>query len=236
MLPFAVRAHREATEVPMPNIFTYTEQFDNGVWIGDATVTADTHAAPAFAGGSATQADTLTDPDASQRYREQAVAKATDNTDDWIFSLYVRKDADATRFPTLEMGFAYGGTQKYRGISINTSDGSVAAGSSGAPADSGSVDVDATWWRFWMREPDNTGGNTHIRVFIYPARASVQGTGDDSSITGSFIVWGANMTQSSTLETYDPHPSYAFTTAAVFPLSRRSLHHYRRDVFRSRVV
>jgi len=200
----------------MANILTFTEDFLNAVWttFGSPGRTANTHAAPAFAGTSAGLADTLTDSDAGVQCNvKQSKAKGTDDTTNWTVSVYVRKDADSTRKPGIQMWFADGGTEKARGVYVNTVTGALtASGSLGGPASSGVEDVDATWWRVWMTEADNGLGNPNIQLVIFPAQATGGGTNDDSTPTGSVIVWGANVTHTGTVQPYEPDPTYSFVS------------------------
>jgi hypothetical protein len=195
----------------MANIAINTEDFTAGIYGGSAIVTANTHAAPAFAGGSAGLADTLTDNSAAlQMNKYQVCSKPTNDTTSWCFSIYVRKDSDTTRFATFSTNFEGGpGTIKARGINFNTATGATNASITlGAPASHGVVDVDANWWRIWMVDPDNATGCTQIVLGIKPAAAATLTSADDSTPVGAIVVWGYNISHDASVQAYDPHPFY----------------------------
>jgi hypothetical protein len=208
----------------MANILTYTEAVDNAAWTKpgapDVTVTADTHAAPAFAGASAGMADTLADLSTASAYVHQTKAKGSNDTANWCASIYVRKDAITTRVPEFVMEFRDVGTTKARGVRLNTSTGVTGnyAGQTAAPTSHGVVDVDASWWRLWMIEPDNATGNTNIRFTIFPAKSVTETTGNSSALTGSIVVWGANVEKVDAVTAYQPDPFYAFGGEIALPL------------------
>lgn len=202
----------------MANILQFTEQFDNAYWqqISSIGITANTHAAPAFAGGSAGMADTLDDANAagqSSVYGEES--SIADDSSDWTGSVFIRKDAVTSRFPEVLLQITGGVTAITVGVSVNTSTGAIAAsGTNGGPTASGVVDVDATWWRVWLRHANNSSGNTVLRLHIFPARSDVLGDPASSAVTGSIVAWGANATNTSAVQTYDPNPTYSFSEAS----------------------
>jgi hypothetical protein len=208
----------------MANLLTYTEQFDNAAWVKspnatDMSVLANSAAAPAFAGVSATMADTLTDLSAvAQCSIYSTKAKASNDTSNWVGSVYVKKLASSPSvFPSIHLQFRTIGTTVTYGLRVNAYTGAVANDPSAtAPNASGVEDVDASWWRFWLRGADNATGNTEVRFTIYPGVAGPTITsGAASSYTGSIVAWGANVELTDTLTTYQPHPSYAFTAGTV---------------------
>lgn len=194
------------------NILLYTEQF--GGWTnfnGFGVLTSGTYAPPSFAARGAYNADTLADSDTGNQCNwYQTPAKGTNDSTSWTFSVHVRKDAITTRFPAFLCTFEQGGTDKVRGVRLNTSTGAIAAHPSwGGPASSGVIDVDANWWRVWMTETDNASGNTKAGFAIYPAQCSTLSGGDDSTTVGSVVVWGANITHDATVQPYTPSPAWS---------------------------
>ena len=192
------------------NLLSFTEQFNNGAWTqgGSITVTPNSAAAPSFANPKAGRADTLADNTVTEASSILNEATIADDLGDYVASVYIQKDAVTTRFPAFILALLGGGTPLTGGVSINTSTGTLADYSGGAAVASGIVDVDATWWRVWVRMTNNGTGNTTARWLFFPAQASSLGGGFDSTATGSSISWGANITNTRALQAYDPSPAY----------------------------
>lgn len=199
----------------MANVLQYTEDFNNGAWFkwGTIGVTTDTFAAPPMFGPNATLADTLTDSDVTDQVNiEQWVARGTPDSSLWTASVFIRKDTDTTRYPEIVIGFRFGTSQVFKSVILNTQTGAITDGVAGSPAASGVIDVDANWWRVWLRESD-ASDNTHVAIAVYPARDSSFSPSASSALTGTVIAWGANITKTSTVQDYDPHPSYQLPIA-----------------------
>ncbi len=210
----------------MANLLAFTEQFDNATeWTNNnCTITANSGgSAPAIYGASATAPDTLADNSAAALGQVQGTLKdILNDSADYIFSLFIKKDATTSRFPTIASQIAVGGTPAFSGVSVNTSAGTLAAADGvTAPSASGVVDVDASWWRVWFRTPNNNTGNVAIRINIYPAASSTLGGTSDVGVTGSIVAWGANITQSSSLQAYEPDPFYVFETPSAIIFKNR---------------
>lgn len=198
----------------MANILIKTEQFDDtGVWTPNdsLTVTANTDAAPGFAGPSAGLADTLDDAQvAAQASLTSGYQGIANDGTDWLLSLHVKKDSSTTRFPYLYLDLV-NGTRLQTFASIDTKNGLITT-ASGLPAfdATGVVDVDAVYWRFWARVANNNTGNTAIRCGFFPAATSAHGGAADNSAQGNLVAWGANLTNTSAIQAYEPDPFYAF--------------------------
>ncbi len=202
----------------MANLLALTEQFDNtSEWTNNnCTITANSGGtAPAIYGINATAPDTVADNSAGTLGQVQGAFKdILNDAADYIGSVFVQKDAVTTRFAAVTIQITVGGTPIVSGVSINTSAGTVAAIDT-TPTASGVVDVDASWWRVWFRTANNNTGNVAVRMNIYPAAATTLGGTADVVTTGSVVLWGANITQSSSLLAYEPDPFYAFVVAEV---------------------
>ena len=198
-----------AYDAPL-NILTFTEQFNNAAWTegGSITVTPNSAAAPDFANPKAGRADTLEDNTVTEVSSILQDVPIADDLGDYVASVYIQKDAVTTRFPAFILALLGGGTPLTGGVSINTSTGALADYSGGAAVASGIVDVDATWWRVWVRMTNNGTGNTTARWLFFPAQASSLGGGFDSTVTGFSISWGANITPTRNLQAYEPDPAY----------------------------
>jgi hypothetical protein len=201
----------------MANLVTSTEALDDtGVWTADAIVTANTHAAPAFAGINAGMADTVNDNSSGAQL--SIIGTYYDilpDTSDYIGSVFIRKDAVTDRWPEV---FTQMAASTVGFVSIDTSSGAIADGSV-PPAASGVIDVDATWWRLWMRIVNNGSGEL-VRMGVYPSRLDSLGGGTGAGFTGSVVLWGFNITKSSSVQDYEPQPFYAFVTERRFFLIR----------------
>lgn len=204
----------------MANIQTYTEDFSHsGDWTSGAgcTVTTNTHAAPTFAGVNAGMADTVADTDAGIQGRLDSVGKTvpTDGTN-WILSVYIRKTVGApATFPEVGISFL----TNYGAVSFNMTTGATSnTFGDPAPDASGVVDIDATWWRLWLKLANDTTAS--VNMFLFPARAATLGGPPDGGLTGQVVLWGANLTNTSTVQDYEPDPFYAFVAPRSFLLVR----------------
>jgi len=198
----------------MANILHFTEQFDNAYWSGTSLVTANTAAAPSGFGVNAGLADTLEDNSAvAAQFLVSTYETIPNDSSDWLASLFVKKDAITSRFPRLVLQMN-GGSGPLSGVSLNTSTGAVVEGGETFPATTakGTVDYDALWWRVWWRVPNDSSSNTQARFFLAPGYTGITGDINDPTIMGSIIIWGANLTNTSTIQPYEPEPFYTFST------------------------
>lgn len=196
------------------NILLKTEALDDVTeWTQSdlLTVTANTTAAPAFAGKYAGLADRLVDANiVNVCGLDGAFHGIPNDASDWTLSVYVAKDAVTTRFPLMQLNFE-NGTAMTVAISLNTSAGTVTSVTGiTAPNASGVVDADTHYWRFWLRHANNNTGNNAIRARFSPAGTSTHGGAGDNSAQGTTDTWGFNLTNDSAVQTYQPDPFYAF--------------------------
>jgi hypothetical protein len=207
----------------MANLLLKTEDFsDEAVWsFAGVTVTSNTAAAPAIYGVNAGLADTVTDVTASLDAILQQVEKVggTSDTDPYIVSVHVKKDAITNRFCQFYLVFA-GVSTAFCAARINTSTGEIVSytgGGASAPTAQGVVDH-SDYWRFWVKWAD-PNANSLVRWQFWPAVCGDSISGDlDGAINGSVILQGANVTQSDTLLDYEPAPFYEFVLPEVVPV------------------
>lgn len=205
----------------MSNVLLDTENFGSANWTNNgSTITAGAYAAPAFAGQSATAASNVEDASAAAVTNIlQVVDPVPNDASDWVASVFIRKDAITTAYPALVLSFI-NGTQINAYIAIDPVNGLLTDVSGQTAADArGVIDVDALWWRVWMRKANNASGNTAARVILYSALSDTFGGGFNSPSLRTLGAWGANLTNTSTVQTYDPNPFYAF--GKTFNLVRR---------------
>ncbi len=177
---------------------------DTNTWTTNSTtVTPDTFAAPVFASASASRADTVADNSAAvQGNLTGSDYDIPADFSEYVASVYIRKDAVNTRWPDVALRMA-GPTSNTVSVSLDTSTGSIADGSN-PPEASGIVDVDANWWRLWMRQPNN-GTYTVVRMTVYPDHLDALGGSNTGAGTGSAVFWGFNITDTYDLQDYSPN-------------------------------
>jgi hypothetical protein len=184
------------------NLLTYSEQFDNAAWskrnVGTVTtVTANTTVAP---DGTLT-ADTISDVSTSDYAQiDNGVVTAGIANTNYTWSLYILKDAVTSRFPefllfdnTNNLGVC---------IQLNTSTGAIANRAViGSPTYTTTVQDAGLWWR--LIHTLRTGGSaTTLTAFIRPVFSATLGGAVDTSLTGSIVIWGADLRTGSSAGTY----------------------------------
>ena len=173
------------------NLLVYSQAFDNAAWlkVGALTVTADNAAAP----DATTTADTVADTDGTQlAYLYQDIAAESGMR--YVFSLHVKKDADQTRFPLFRLEFLGGIATNDTFTYLNTQSGAWAIGGTmGADVADTSLEVVdlGTYWRVRFKAT-NAKAATGLRIYLYPAYSNVWGA-PAVSLTGSVILWGAQV-------------------------------------------
>lgn len=198
----------------MANILQFTERLDNtDYWVGTATVTANTDAAPVDFGSNAGRADTVEDNSVvAVQFLNSLNETIPNDSSNWFASAFVKKDAVTTRFPTISVQMS-GGSGSIFGVSINTSAGTVveAAGTFPPTTAKGVIDFDANYWRVWFRMANDSSGNTQARMFVNAAPTNTHGGDDLALVTGSVVVIGVNLTNSNVLLPYQANPAYTQT-------------------------
>ena len=179
------------------NLLTFSEDLRNTasagetrpwVWAPNTSVTANTHAAP---DGTMT-ADTVTAT--SNEITQGSIPVSSGSA--YSVSISIRKTTGATVFPMVSIG---GGTATGQVI-LNTNTG-VANIRSGLPGATNLNVVDqGDYWRLSYTLTPN-GSPATVRVY---AAASTDGTSYASGLSGSCVVWGAQVELGSTASTYQP--------------------------------
>lgn len=178
-----------------------------GNWSGAATVARD----QVGIDGQSNTACTLTDDDTGTfepRYQDVTIA---DNSNTHTVSVYIKKDQDETRFPEVTLQYR-GGTNVASDVQINTKTGNVVFRNQGSGATAESVDK-GDFWELRVSQPNNTSGNTVLRLSLRPAITTTIGT-FEASATGSaiFDVAGVFLNRS----TPPPVPVYGETAGSTF--------------------
>jgi hypothetical protein len=172
------------------NLLTFTEQFDNAVWVKPAgtTVSADTDTAP----DGTVSADTINSTGNQSLEFSMACIPSTTYTE----SVFIKKTVGAAYTPAFHMVFS-GGTQIFYSVRLNTDTGEAfAMDVSGYTAPSGFAVADAgSYWR--LSVSGASGNNTSITPRLYANLSA----GSDAG-AGSQVIWGAQLETGSTATAY----------------------------------
>lgn len=131
----------------------------------------------------------LDDSSGSQYGLVHKTITITDDSNSHCFSAYIKKDADTSRFPEVQLKTT-GGTVVELKVGINTSTGAIVERTATGTVSSSihAVTVDGVdWWRVVLVIANNTTGNTSIVAQIYPAVGTVIGVVDVAA-TGTIVV------------------------------------------------
>jgi hypothetical protein len=191
-----IRAGLEAYyDFKKQNLLQYSEQFDNVVW-GAGNVTPDQAISPR---GDMT-ADQVEDQNGAAATIGTQAAPIISSSDDYTFSVYVKKDNDETRFPEFRIQPTGGATEPLTAGQINTKTGQVSLRTG-----SGSVTAtdEGDYWRVSVTESDNDSGNTAVECSILPTFANTLGGAEDASLTGSIILWGGQLNSGTIAVSYE---------------------------------
>lgn len=170
---------RIAVRTSYTNLLTFSEQFDNGIWLtsGSTGIGVNTMANPA---DGLVTADSIADTDSgATAFFYQAVTVANDSAMR-IFSIFLKPSNGVTG----QIGIAYfGGTVVSAYVKIDWASGVITA--------SGSViatvyNAGNGWYRLTVRLANNSSGNTSCQVQIFPEASSSAGE-------STCFVWGAQL-------------------------------------------
>lgn len=129
------------------------------------------------------------------------------NTTTYAHSIFVQKTSGATVFPVFEVG--QGDGINYFGAVINTNTGVITAATGGAYVAPTSVSAHSIG-DFWRVIIVGTSNGVTCRFSFYPAASSNGTTVGAASLTGSAVIYGAQLEAAAFASTYIPT-----TTAAV---------------------
>ncbi len=165
---------------------------------------------PYFAGGYALQPTALEDASATKAGLVKQVANIPVDSNPYVASLLVNWSSDESAFPCLFIEFPFGAPAISCGVQLNTNSGAVAIQPAPAdpPDDYGVQIIEGTnWWRLWVKKANNGTGDG-VRLVWFPAIAGSLGGGFNSPSTKLTVAWGAQITQGSVMEYYQPNPTY----------------------------
>lgn len=185
------------------NLLTRSEEFDHADWTSSAGIalTANSDIAP----DGATTADTVEDTTTGNENIAQGFSLANENTH--TVSIFVKKDNDESRFPGLLVRDLDAGSNILGQMNTKTGETAVELGSA-----TQHTELVGDYWRWSMTfTPGPAGNNHHFR--IYPARGTTLGV-NDANATGSIVVWGAQLEESTFPTSYIKTVSATATRAA----------------------
>lgn len=187
------------------NLLTYSEQFDNvSGWnrLNAPTFSANSTAAP----DGTTTADTITDGNAAAFCAISQTTAVANDSSPYTFSIYVLKTTGGTSTTFGVNINLSGGTGVSTQIRLNTDLGTLLGGTTAT------VDTAGNYWRVSRTVTNNSTGNTSLTIELYPAASGYNGSTDVNTVTGSAVVWGAQLVQGSVAG------NYRGTTSAALPI------------------
>jgi hypothetical protein len=177
------------------NLITYSEQFNNASWFGNANVTSNTDTAP---DGNLT-ADTYS---SSGNQIATNFIPISQNTN-YTASLYIKKTTG--RAYTAGFYLNYDAGTNYQ-ILFNTNDGTFSP-ITGGTVPTTKADNAGSYWRVLLTA--NSGSTINVRFFLYP-NITVNG----ATATGQQVLWGAQLEAGAFPTSYIPTVASAVTRAA----------------------
>ncbi|MDH3375350.1 MAG: hypothetical protein OEQ39_00065 [Gammaproteobacteria bacterium] len=184
------------------NKLLFSEQFDNAAWVqgGTPVILANTVTAPI---GATVTADSIEDNDSLAFEYVAQVVSGINPALGHNASVFIQKDAIArtTRFVTIHFRFT-GSTEELNRLHIDTSTGEFgySFASSGFMCDV--QDFSAGWWRVWIRARSTDQLNTNCELRIFPAGGADAGFVTSATAVGSAVFWGAQISETFTLQDY----------------------------------
>lgn len=178
------------------NQITYSSDLTNGAWTETGTSVAALDAVGLR--GEANGASTLTDNDGSSRESiREDITGISDDSNTHVQRVFIKKDADETRFVGVDFGLLNGTSQRNY-LRFNTKTGEIDERQITGTASS-EANQYGDWWELLLQLANNTSGNTSTLHVLHPAYANTL-TGDDVSATGSIIVGNVELHLNTTIE------------------------------------
>lgn len=203
--PTTLAANGYLSEEQRTNLILQSADFSSVSWSkSSATVTANTAVAP----DGSMSADTLTST-AGFGYVSQSITTVSGTTY-CCYAFFKKTTGAPSYFPAFQVN--KGGSPAFSGIILNTSSGEVVAipgATYVAPITQGTIN----FGEYWLAYFTFSAANISIPYMIYPA-ASTNGTTLNGSVTGSQVVWGAQLEAGAFPTSYIPTVSSTVTRAA----------------------
>jgi hypothetical protein len=175
------------------NLLGYTEDFTVGTWNKDATVTGNTEVAP----NGLQTADTING--AVGTYVTQVVSGANVATPHTVAVYLKAGTANVIRVSAYKVS---GGSNGY--VEFNLTAGTAATPAGAFPPTNAAITLVGGWYRCSFKTAFDTG--TGMGVALY----------NQSGASGNYYAWGAQLSDSASLDTYVPNYGAAPTAAAYY--------------------
>ena len=188
------------------NLLGFTQEFDNAAWTkNNATVTANATAAP----DGTLSADKLVETAVTGSHFTNQNATAIGGTT-YTFSVFV-KAAERT---FAQVRYENNASTQLFAVNINLTTGAFTTTSTGSPTGTAASVTNAGngWWRVAVTATTPDAGFKCI-VFAQAVSGVNSYTGDGTS---GILVWGAQLSNSASLDPYVYNPAAAPTSAAFF--------------------
>jgi hypothetical protein len=177
------------------NLITHSEYIEGGDYSSTASFAYNTHISPEGVQNALTLTDNSTSGIEQVEYRPAHTAGTS-----YVFSMFVKKDSDTTRFPEIFFRIGGGITQEIT-TQINTSTGAKIDSILNGDVSSEVIDFSDDYWRVIIKAGDEVSdGNTFIRLRIRPAAGDVFGV-QNPTTTGSIVTYGWQLEQDATYPT-----------------------------------
>ena len=203
--PVTLQCNGPLIEETRTNLCLQSNAFTTSPWSGTASAAQN-----AVGPDGGISAWTLTDSDAGTfQSRSQAFTVANDSLTH-VCSIRVKKTVGAPNTFAVNFNLT-GGTLVATNARLNTNSGNVSGGGSPSTVDRGD------FWEFRCSVTNNSSGNTTLTLSIFPASGTNSGSNpgaDDATVTGSAVVYGAQVEKASLTTSYIPTTSASVTRNA----------------------
>lgn len=130
----------------------------------------------------------------------------------YVSSIFVKKTTSDSHYLNLAVN-RFGGTAQYLHATFNSNAGVFTAGSGISLAADTFVEDFGNYWRIGYKTT-NTGSNTTFQIRVYPAYNDDGGTGRDNAVTGTKVLYGAQLEAGSFPTSYIPTSGSTATRSA----------------------